>query len=99
MASWLKSCGIDTVAMQSTGVYWFAVYDVLERHGLKVFLINASHTTNLPGRKSDVQESQWLVKLHTLLTGAELLPAAGRYTTHPGCMAAAGPARAGRGAR
>jgi transposase len=65
MASWLKSCGIDTVAMQSTGVYWFAVYDVLEKHGLKVFLVNASHTTNLPGRKSDVQESQWLMKLHT----------------------------------
>lgn len=44
MAAWLKSCGIKTVAMQSTGVYWFAVYDVLEKHGLKVFLVNASHT-------------------------------------------------------
>jgi transposase len=65
MAEWLKSCGIETVAMQSTGVYWFAVYDVLEKHGLKVFLVNASHTKNLPGRKSDVQESQWLMKLHT----------------------------------
>jgi transposase len=65
MATWLKSCGIQTVAMQSTGVYWFAVYDVLEKHGLKVFLVNASHTKNLPGRKSDVQESQWLMKLHT----------------------------------
>ena len=56
MARWLKSCGIETVAMQSTGVYWFAVYDVLEKHGLKVFLVNASHTKNLPGRKTDVQE-------------------------------------------
>lgn len=65
MAQWLISCGIDTVAMQSTGVYWFAVYDVLESHGLKVFLVNASHTKNLPGRKTDVQESQWLMKLHT----------------------------------
>jgi len=65
MAAWLKSCGIETVAMQSTGVYWFAAYDVLEKHGLKVFLVNASHTKNLPGRKSDVQESQWLMKLHT----------------------------------
>jgi DNA-binding PadR family transcriptional regulator len=46
-------------------VYWFAVYDVLEKHGLEVFLVNASHTKNLPGRKSDVQESQWLMKLHT----------------------------------
>lgn len=65
MAEWLTGCGIDTVAMQSTGVYWFAVYDVLEKHGLKVFLVNASHTKNLPGRKTDVQESQWLMKLHT----------------------------------
>ena len=39
MAAWLKSCGIETVAMQSTGVYWFAVYDVLEKHGLQVFLV------------------------------------------------------------
>ena len=65
MAAWLKSCGIDTVTMQSTGIYCFSVYDVLEKHGLKVFLVNASHTKNLPGRKSDVQESQWLMKLHT----------------------------------
>jgi transposase len=65
MAGWLKACGIETVAIQSTGVYWFAVYDVLEKHGFKVFLVNASHTRNLPGRKSDVQESQWLMKLHT----------------------------------
>ena len=65
MAEWLKSCGIRTVAMQSTGVYWFAVYDVLEQHGLEVFLVNAHHTKNLPGRKIDVQESQWLLKLHT----------------------------------
>ena len=65
MADWLIACGIDTVAMQSTGVYWFAVYDVLESRGLQVFLVNASHTKNLPGRKTDVQESQWLMKLHT----------------------------------
>jgi len=65
MAEWLKSCGIRTVAMQSTGVYGFAVYDVLEQHGLEVFLVNAHHTKNLPGRKTDVQESQWLLKLHT----------------------------------
>ena len=65
MAAWLISCGIETVAMQSTGIYWFAVYDVLEKHGLQIFLVNASHTKNLPGRKSDVQESQWLMKLHT----------------------------------
>src|SRR5215467_8992849 len=65
MADWLKQCRIRTVAMQSTGVYWIAVYDILEAAGLEVYLVNARDTKNLPGRKSDVQESQWLMKLHT----------------------------------
>jgi transposase len=65
MADWLKQCRIRTVAMQSTGVYWIAVFDILEAAGLAVFLVNARETKNLPGRKTDVQESQWLMKLHT----------------------------------
>jgi transposase len=65
MAAWLKQCGIRTVAMQSTGVYWVAVYDILELAGFEVYLVNARDTKNLPGRKSDVQESQWLMKLHS----------------------------------
>jgi transposase len=65
MAAWLKACGIETVVMQSTGVYWIALYDLLEARGFKLCLANARHTKNLPGRKSDVQESQWLLKLHT----------------------------------
>ena len=65
MADWLKACGIEMVVMQSTGVYWIALYDVLESRGFKICLANARHTKNLPGRKSDVQESQWLLKLHT----------------------------------
>src|SRR5713101_308187 len=65
MADWLKQCGIRTVAMQSTGVYWIAVYDILEEAGFEVYLVNARETKNLPGRKTDVQESQWLMKLHT----------------------------------
>jgi len=65
MAQWLSQCGICTVAMQSTGVYWIAVYDILEEAGLEVYLVNARDTKNLPGHKSDVQESQWLMKLHT----------------------------------
>ena len=65
MAGWLKRCGVTTVAMQSTGVYWIAVYEVLEKEGFDVYLVNARGTKNLPGRKSDVQESQWLRKLHT----------------------------------
>ena len=64
MARWLKSCGVKTVAMQSTGVYWIPVYDVLEQEGFEVYLVNARGTKNLPGRKSDVQECQWLRKLH-----------------------------------
>jgi len=65
MADWLKACGIETVVMQSTGVYWIALFDVLEARGFEICLANARHTKNLPGRKSDVQESQWLLKLHT----------------------------------
>lgn len=65
MAAWLKQCGIRTVALQSTGVYWIPVYDILEAAGLEVYLVNARETKNLPGRKTDVQESQWLMKLHT----------------------------------
>ena len=65
MAEWLVACRIDTVALQSTGVYWIPLYDILEKHGLRVVLVNAQHTKNVPGRKTDVQECQWLMKLHT----------------------------------
>jgi transposase len=65
LARWLRECGVQTVVMQSTGVYWIPVYDVLEEYGFEVWLVNAQDTRNLPGRKSDVQESQWLLKLHT----------------------------------
>jgi transposase len=65
LADWLAHCGVTTVAMQSTGVYWIPLYEILDARGLEVYLVNARHTKNLPGRKSDVQESQWLLKLHT----------------------------------
>jgi transposase len=65
MADWLESLGVKQVVMQSTGVYWIAVYDILQARGLAVCLTNARDTKNLPGRKTDVQESQWLLKLHT----------------------------------
>src|SRR5258706_2227078 len=65
LADWLRSCGVKTVAMQATGVYWIPIYEILEERGFHVYLVNARHTKNLPGRKSDVQESQWLLKLHT----------------------------------
>ena len=65
MVEWLKRCGIRTVALQSTGVYGVAVQEILEGEGFEVYLVNARGTKNLPGRKSDVQECQWLRKLHT----------------------------------
>ena len=65
MADWLQRCGVRSVAMQSTGVYWIPLFEILEERGFEVYLVNARHTKNLPGRKSDVQESQWLLKLHT----------------------------------
>src|SRR6266566_3362053 len=65
MAKWLLDKGVRSVAMQSTGVYWMPVYEILEQAGLEVYLVNARHTKNLPGRKSDVEECQWLLKLHT----------------------------------
>jgi transposase len=65
MARWLVERGVRSVALQSTGVYWMPVLEVLEEHGLEVYLVNAQHTRNVPGRKSDVQECQWLLKLHT----------------------------------
>ena len=60
-ADGLQSCGVKTVALQSTRVYWIPLYDILEERGFEVYLVNARHTKNLPGRKSDVQESQWLL--------------------------------------
>jgi transposase len=65
MARWLLEKGVRSVALQSTGVYWMPVFEVLEQHGLEVYLVNARHTKNLPGRKSDIQECQWLLKLHS----------------------------------
>lgn len=65
MAHWLKACKIQTVVMQATGVYWTALYDVLESYRFEVNVVNARHTKTLPGRKTDVLECQWLQKLHT----------------------------------
>ena len=65
MAQWLKACGVETVVMQATGVYWIALFQILESYGFQVNVVNARHTKTLPGRKTDVLECQWLQKLHT----------------------------------
>lgn len=72
LATWLKKCGITTVAMESTGVYWIPLFEVLDRHGFEVKLVDARHVKNVSGRKSDVLDCQWLQQLHTygLLAGA-----------------------------
>ncbi len=72
MAQWLKTCGITTVAMESTGVYWIPAHQILEQYGFEVFLVNARHVKNVPGRKSDVDDCQWVQRLHTygLLSGS-----------------------------
>ena len=64
MADWLVATGIKTVAMESTGVYWVPVYEVLESRGLEVVLANAREARAVPGRKSDVNDAQWLQRLH-----------------------------------
>jgi transposase len=65
MAVWLKACGIETVVMQATGVYWLALFQILEGYRFQVNVVNARPTKTLPGRKTDVLECQWLQKLHT----------------------------------
>ncbi len=64
-AEWLKKCKISTVAMESTGVYWIPLYEMLESAGFTVYLVNARHVKNVTGRKSDVLDCQWLQQLHT----------------------------------
>lgn len=64
LADWLISLGIETVAMESTGVYWVAAFEVLESKGLNVILANAREARAVPGRKSDVNDAQWLQRLH-----------------------------------
>ncbi len=65
VADWLKACGVETVAMESTGVYWIPLYEVLEARSFQVYLVNARHAKNLPGRKKDETDAQWLRRLHT----------------------------------
>jgi transposase len=64
LARWLKEMGITTIAMESTGVYWVPVFEILEAHGFEVLLVNARDVKNVPGRKTDVNDAQWLQQLH-----------------------------------
>jgi transposase len=66
LADWLTACGITTVAMESTGVYWIPLFEILEARGLDVVLVNARHVKNVPSRKTDVLDCQWLQELHSV---------------------------------
>ena len=72
LADWLQACQVDTVVMESTGVYWIPIFEILEERGFTVLLVDARHVKHVSGRKSDVLDCQWLQQLHTygLLQGA-----------------------------
>jgi len=66
LADWLAACRITHVAMEATGVYWIPVFEILEARGFDVILVNARHVKNVPGRKTDVTDCEWLRDLHIL---------------------------------
>jgi transposase len=66
LADWLLQCGVTTVAMESTGVYWISLYEILEQRGIRPCLVNARHMKNVPGRRTDWHECQWLQFLHSV---------------------------------
>jgi len=66
LADWLLACGVTTVAMEATGVYWIPLYEILEARGIEAVLVNARHVKNVSGRKSDVMDCEWLRELHSV---------------------------------
>ncbi len=76
LTDWLQHCGIETVAMESTGVFWIPLFQLLEERGFEVYLVNARHVKNVPGRKTDVSDWHWLQYLHSVgLLQASFRPA------------------------
>lgn len=88
LADWLTACHVTNVAMEATGVYWIPIYEILEARGIEVHLVNARHVKNVPGRKSDVSDCEWLRELHSvgLLRGsfrpADVIVALRAYLRH-----------------
>jgi transposase len=64
LADWFARCGIKTIAMESTGVYWIPVFEILQQRGFEVMVVNARDAKHVPGRKTDVSDAQWLQRLH-----------------------------------
>jgi transposase len=64
LADWFAACGIKTVVMESTGVYWIPIFEILQQRGFQVMVVNARDAKHVPGRKTDVSDAQWLQRLH-----------------------------------
>ena len=65
LTDWFTECGVKTVVMESTGVYWIPIFELLDERGFQVFLVNARDAKHVPGRKTDVSDAQWLQRLHS----------------------------------
>ena len=99
LADWLKACPVDSVAMESTGVYGIPLFQILEERGFKVCLVNARYYQNVPGRRTDVPDCQWLRHLHSVgLLRASFRPAEKRRFRFP-TKAARGAVRSVRRSR
>src|SRR5882672_5953311 len=64
LVDWFAECGVETVVMESTSVYWIPIFELLDARGFTVFLVNARDAKHVPGRKTDVSDAQWLQRLH-----------------------------------
>ena len=78
LADWFAECGVETVVMESTSVYWIPIFELLEARAFTVFLVNARDAKHVPGRKTDVSDAQWLQRLHSHGLLACQLPPQGR---------------------
>ena len=84
-AKWLKKCAIKSIAMESTGVYWIPVFQILDAYGFDVVLVNARHVKNVPGRKTDVLDCQWLQYLHSVGSCVAHLDLLRKYALYDPC--------------
>ncbi len=97
LAEWLQRCGVKTVAMQSTGVYWIPIYEILEERGMQVYLVNARHTKNLPGRRERCAGEPMVAEIAHLRVVEQLVPTAFRDSRPSYLLATTGRARAWSG--
>jgi transposase len=89
LADWLTACRVTSVAMEATGVYWIPIYEILEARGFEVLLVNARHFKNVPGRKSDVSDCEWLREWHSVgLLRGSFRPRAGIVALRTYCATA-----------